>query len=667
MLRALAWKEWREQRPVVYTGVILAALLPLFLAVGLPWRGPRREMLHLAGMIPVALGSFVWPLLAAAAGAATVSSDKGGGTLGYLLSRPVSRMRLWVIKVTVAILSVVTASLISLALAQAYIFWLLRGQADTSLGALVRRGGFGGPFDILVLASLSLLLFACATFFSTLLARALPAAVSGGALALLVLSGILLIWAAFSLQPWLEPQWLAAEMFLAAMTILLASFAIFARAELLRPRFGWQAGVVAAGLAAGLFGLVAMPAAHTLDRLSPEDVAINGDGIVVTDGGVVMAVTGVSGQGEEIWMVRADGSGTLPISSRHASSPMWAARAREVFYFSTRGLSGGARDSFDLRAVTQDGRNDRLIVAGLPGTGELHFTPYARRALLAVDELLYVIGLDGLQIEEHFLSAPELDGAVLAGWIDGDEGEILFVRVELSASEESGNPVEPGASVEPGNEANRDLMTLLAYSLETGETRTIHTSAVSLAGYTQPDQPFYGWRSFPVPVAAREGADVAMRIDLVDLQSGQIRSLGETACFSGELSSGASLLAYVRCLEAPTGGSTATVLLRNLDTGEERVLGEHELGAGAVRMVAGRGLDWNEDSALIVLSQDVAPSGETIAVVLGPDGRRSSITPGWIPIGLSGSSRVLLVDDLDRIRTIASGDLRTGVLQVIFP
>jgi hypothetical protein len=63
----------------------------------------------------------------------------------------------------------------------------------------------------------------------------------------------------------------------------------------------------------------------------------------------------------------------------------------------------------------------------------------------------------------------------------------------------------------------------------------------------------------------------------------------------------------------------------------------------------------------------MSPDGESAALVLGPDGHRLSMLPGWIPVGLSGASRVLLVDDLERIRTIASGDVRTGMLQVIFP
>jgi hypothetical protein len=36
-------------------------------------------------------------------------------------------------------------------------------------------------------------------------------------------------------------------------------------------------------------------------------------------------------------------------------------------------------------------------------------------------------------------------------------------------------------------------------------------------------------------------------------------------------------------------------------------------------------------------------------------------------VGLSGAVRVLLVDDREHIRTMASGDIRTGMLRVVYP
>jgi len=629
MLRALAWKEWREQRPVIYAGVILVAVVPLFLAAGLPLSGPDMEAIDLVGIIPVALGIFVWPILAAAAGASTISTEAGGGTLGFLLSRPVSRTRLWMIKVSVAILATGMVAAISLAVAQVCNAWVLRGQPDTSLGVLLRRASFG-PFDLLALVSLSLLLFACATLFSTIISRPLPAAAAGGALALFVLAGILMLWAAFSLTPRLEPQWLAAEVVLAAMMVLLASLAIFARAELLRRGSGWPRPALAVALALGLLGLIVIPAAHASSRLSPDEVVIPGGEIAVSGDGVAMTVTPVGGQWREIWMVRADGSGSSPIAGRHTRLPTVTPNGREVVYFSKRGLAGTVLDDYDLRAVRPNGSNDRLIAAGLAGIGELFFSPHGRRVLLVVDDALYMIGLNGREVEIHGISGPDLAGAVLAGWTDSLRDEALFVRRE------------------PADQAGLEEMTLLAYGLESGTTRRLFTSMIASAGYVQPRQPAYGWRFFPVPVTADEGSGAGMRIELLNLETGELTALGESSCFSGEFDWYSSLLTYVLCAKTPDDGSIATVLVRALDDDEERVVSELAIAGGSVTLITAQVHNWREVVIWVLLEQELSPSGETIAVVLGPEGHRLGMLPGWKPVG-------------------ASGDVRTGMLQIIYP
>lgn len=649
MLNALVWKEWREQRPVIYAGVILAAAMPLFLAAGLPLsRG--AEMIDLVGMIPVALGIFVWPILAAAAGASTISTDAGSGTLGFLLSRPVSRTRLWLIKVTVAIFATGMVAVLSLLIAQVCNAWLLHGQPGTSLGVLLRRASFG-PFDVVALASLCFLLFACATFFSTLISRPLSAAAAGGALALFLLAGILLLWAAFSLTPRLEPQWLAAEVTLAAAIVLVASLAIFARAELLRRGSGWPRPVLACAFALGLLGLVAIPAAHAGGRISQDLVVIAGNEIAVSGDGVAMTVNLPSGRGQEIWLVHADGSGTSPVTGRHTRLPTVTPDGREILYFSKRGLAGAVLENYDLRGVRPDGSGDRLIAAGLPGTGELFFSPYGRRAMLVVDDTLHMISLSGHEVEIFDISGQNLAGAEMAGWSDSLNDEAIFVRRE------------------PAGQPGIEEMTLLAFGLQTGRTRRILTSRTYTAGYLQPRQPAFGWRYFPVPVAVEEGSGTVARIELLELDSGELSNFGETSCFSGEFGRSSSVLTYVLCAETvgAGAGAVATVRARNLNDDTEKVVSQINLGEGSITLIAAQVSDWREGVIWVLLERVLAPSGETIAVVLGPDGHRLSMLPGWVPVGLSGSSRVLLVDDLEHIRTMASGDLHTGMLQVIYP
>ena len=94
MNRSLLWKEWREQRPLILTGLLVAALMPFFLIAGLSAVGNRP--VHLRDLSEAMLGLYtllLWPLFAAARGAGTVATEIGDGTLGFFLSRPGSLLR----------------------------------------------------------------------------------------------------------------------------------------------------------------------------------------------------------------------------------------------------------------------------------------------------------------------------------------------------------------------------------------------------------------------------------------------------------------------------------------------------------------------------------------------------------------------------------------------
>ena len=69
MLKALAWKEWREQRPLVLTGLGVSAVLPLFMMAGMMATTANRNFSNIIDIMGLALLFFVWPLIAAATGA----------------------------------------------------------------------------------------------------------------------------------------------------------------------------------------------------------------------------------------------------------------------------------------------------------------------------------------------------------------------------------------------------------------------------------------------------------------------------------------------------------------------------------------------------------------------------------------------------------------------
>ena len=113
--RALVWKEWREQQGVVLAGLALAVSSPFVLmaASSLSTRGV--DLQGLAEAMPFIVGIFLWPLFGAACGAITISNEISEETLGFLLSRPVSRTRVWTLKVVVglaALSAIITGSLV---------------------------------------------------------------------------------------------------------------------------------------------------------------------------------------------------------------------------------------------------------------------------------------------------------------------------------------------------------------------------------------------------------------------------------------------------------------------------------------------------------------------------------------------------------------------------
>jgi len=102
MLRALAWKEWREQRALVVAGVVLALTMPVLVVAASTAAATPLTMRRLADVVPVIFAVLLWPMIAFAAGSATFANESGQRTLGFLASRPVSFRSIWLAKVSLA-------------------------------------------------------------------------------------------------------------------------------------------------------------------------------------------------------------------------------------------------------------------------------------------------------------------------------------------------------------------------------------------------------------------------------------------------------------------------------------------------------------------------------------------------------------------------------------
>src|SRR4030095_4130875 len=119
--RALVCKEWREQQPVVVAALLAAVAMPFVLIAGTVGTGSRLDLSSLSELMPSILAALVWPLFAAAAGGATIASELGEGTLGFLLSRPVPRSRIWSVKIVVGAAWILTILAGALLVAQCFL------------------------------------------------------------------------------------------------------------------------------------------------------------------------------------------------------------------------------------------------------------------------------------------------------------------------------------------------------------------------------------------------------------------------------------------------------------------------------------------------------------------------------------------------------------------
>jgi len=248
MNRALIWKEWRQQRPLVLTAVAAALLLPLFALMG-SWGGFRFDSLT---QVLLALHVMVIvPVFAAATASLSFADDRADQTMGFLLSRPASRARVWWVKVGVALMAFVAIAVLTAGVAM-LLSTMIGGPTISELMPRSYPSGFrpigGGGTRTFVINAVSeafgdglgasfaaftlsgpgflMVLFGASVFWSTRSRRPLSAMFAGiltALLLMLVQMPLTFIGNGFRVYP-LWPL-------MAAAALLIASFLIFQKAD----------------------------------------------------------------------------------------------------------------------------------------------------------------------------------------------------------------------------------------------------------------------------------------------------------------------------------------------------------------------------------------------------------------------------------------------------
>lgn len=412
MIKALLWKEWREQRAIVGVGLALALLTPVLLGVWVLATGGRRQLWMATELAPFINAAIVWPLLAAIAGAATGGEELASGTLGFLLSRPVSRHWVWLTKSLTGALAagaVFAFSFVVSALFSAY-------AGNGALRFPFTAGPFGSaaffPDSLLrvYVVGAVVLAYAAAVFFAVLVVRPIAAALLGLVTGTALCGGIVAAQRSLAYQPRdLE----GAEPF--AMIALASAAAIVLAAGLVLYRTGnmaasdrpWRRAASIAGAAIiAVTGSTALAGAATT-RVDPSRSVVSILAPIPGADASVVYVEGSDFAGPQFFILEASGSFrrlTPRMSVDGAVSP----DGRRFAYVTGMGAAGMRAAGCRLRIVDIDGGGDRelghlpLVVprlggceafaAGLRG---MTFSPDSSRLALAVYGTLQLIDVDG--------------------------------------------------------------------------------------------------------------------------------------------------------------------------------------------------------------------------------------------------------------------------------
>ncbi|MGD8328661.1 MAG: ABC transporter permease subunit [Acidobacteriota bacterium] len=690
MTRALLWKELRVQRPVLLAGAIAAVLGPLLVLAMFSTEG-RFEYFDIArGMRTLA--ACAWPFLAVAAGAIPFATEAEDRTAGFLLSRPVSRARVWCVKVGAAAITLAATGLF---------FQLAIRVSEWSVGGPPAdyRMTLGYSDWTLFVSStvvgLGLMFFACAVLCSTLVTRPLTAAAASVAVGLAVLSLIFTLWSVLGLAPHLEPQWLGVEMIAVAAILVTVSLLVFAWPE----QFGRGAALSVAGRAgaAGTLALVllaiAIPALFTALTPGVNEMTVVPESVVYSGSSVAMTMRELDGTTQN-WLLMTDGSGARPITGRNTLAPqMSTATSGFIAYYSRRGVLGLASDALDLRMIDTRGTTAWTAFRDMPGVRDVFFYSSSFYGTLAfVDGARIVVArTDGEERRDIRLAGTPLADAVLLGF-----GYLRSSRGSYYLTFASGD-YDPATAVLGSDGA------VIMYGIDNGETREIvplRAGSVLPAVMRNPGasahtaRPTRTWGQALVPaLAAEPGEDgaTAVLLERIFWRNDERQPMYR---IDTAWTDDAERAEFHRCAalefapdrrwqseERPRRSYNEGQVLFGDCSAQTRA----ELGSGVIRLVGTRTgnmitwplpAGWGGQLHRIHLAQrqrtvllDVrgATPADNYAMTLELDGTTHIYPDGWTPLGWTTLDFFLLQREHDDTVSFAVGDARTGEIYNLFP
>jgi ABC-type transport system involved in multi-copper enzyme maturation permease subunit len=563
MTRALIWKEWRTQRSLVFAGLAIASVLPLFLMAGMAVTSPNHSFADLVSILSPLFMMFVWPVFAAAIAGSAFSADMSDDSLRFLLSRPVSRARVWLIKVGAALAAFLAVVLGTVVIGLVYARLTADGPRQLRFLVAQQLGGDGAldPEVLIVLVPFAFL-FGCSVYCSTFAKRPLAAAVGGFLVAGAIVLIVGLVWMLLvPMSPISRDNFIATAVGIAVpvatIGIWAAAFWAFWRGDIFgggaRRRALWPLVTVTmvvllAGtwpaVAAGARSLVSIAARHRGD-------------LVLSDGAVIIAEETPSGYSTRLTRVPVGGGAATILAPEDATLPVVSPGGEWIVYVAHGGYLGMAAGEHELRAMRRDGSEDHAISPKLEW-------PWSYRlvTLIAPDNdhvahisypAVLVSTISGEGRTTVFPTGP-WDGAAdrvrraeVIGWTATKPMELLYYRtLDLPPRQRRPDSPAPEAGA-PGAARATRVTELLGLDPDTGESRLVSQFAGShnlrVSGSAPGSYPTRGWTWLPAWIDDGE----ADRLYLIDTRSGEQIEVTESPCTLWGFSADGRRFVYGRC------------------------------------------------------------------------------------------------------------------------
>lgn len=636
MLKALLWKEFREQRQLILAAWAIALVLPLFLVAGMAAATPSYELAALGQMLPLVLMMLVWPVFALAIGAMTVASEMSDGSLRFLLSRPVSRSRIWATKVGVAAASYVLVVLGSSAIAVLF---------DYTVSGRSRLLSFDRDLGLSVIAAVLIgALFVgahyCSLFFRRPLAAALAGAVVVGAMAAVVSA----LWMVF-----VQPSAWARQVYwslgastgipLATAGLLFAAWWVFSRGDL----FGGNAArrmaipLVVVTAVVTLLGAVA-PTFFVLRDSASSAAGLPGEA-PPADGRMVLTQLTPSGLSTRIAVVDLLDGETMVFGARDVMQPTLSSDGSLIAYIRFRGPLGLASASGEVRVADRNGGGDRVVVAEIESPwsyspAALSISPDNRWVAVYSLDTALLAPIGDAPVEPTLVRLSEENigtrRAHVIGWTAATDTELLYARTT-------------------GRRSRSDQRTeIVAYDPRTGSRRVV----AGFPGYQSLNVRSDGWRTtrsrawlwYPVWLEELEEE----RLELVNVQTGERVVLSDRPCSLWGVGTGGSHFVYGDCTGDDESEVRRELHVRDVDTGADELMGVLD---GAWRASYQREVFPSLDgSRLAMFLRHGNGIGGTYLLTPVAEGasaatlRPELLASGHYPIGWVGDGHVVVVD-----------------------